>query len=58
MSSNQNRLKKYIDNQKKKGFKRVSFFVNVKFWRYVKKQSLKHKMTIPEYLMFRLDFKP
>jgi len=57
MISSKNRSVKYIDEQKRKGFKRVSFFTNIKFWKYVNKQALKHKMSIPEYLMFRLDFK-
>ena len=58
MVSNKLRSKKYINKQKIKGFKRVSFFTNIKFWKFVKNHALKKKMTISEFLMFKLDFKP
>ena len=57
MISNKNRSLKYIEGQKKKGLKRVSFFTNVEFWKYVKNQALKHDMTISEFLMFSVKFK-
>ena len=57
MISSKNRSKIYIDKQKKRGLKRVSFFTNVKFWNYVKNQALKHDMTISEFLMFSVKFK-
>jgi len=51
------RLQKYIKNQKFKGRKRVSFFVDIKLWRYITKRAKKEKMTINDYLKFVLDFK-
>ena len=57
MISNKDRSQKYINEQKKKGLKRVSFFTSVKFWKFVKKQALQKNMTISEFLMFRLEFK-
>ena len=57
MISNKDRSKKYIIEQKRKGLKRVSFFTSVKFWKFVKKQAMKHDMTISEFLMYRVGFK-
>jgi len=57
MISNKNRSRTYIDKQKKRGLKRVSFFTNVKFWEFAKKQALKRNMSISEFLMFSANFK-
>lgn len=51
------RLKKYIDKQKKQGKKRVSFFIDEKFWNYLSKKSKKENLTIPEYLKEYFHFK-
>lgn len=51
------RLKKYIDKQKKQGKKRVSFFVDDKFWNYLTKRAKKENLTIPEYLKNYFNFK-
>jgi len=50
------RLKKYIDKQKKQGKKRVSFFVDEKFWNYLTKRAKKDNLTIPEYLKKSFNF--
>ena len=55
--SNQSRSSKYIKNQKLKGYKRVSFFTDEKFWKYIKKRALKNNMTISDYLINQLNFK-
>ncbi len=57
MVSNKNRSIKYIKEQKRKGFKRVSLFTNIKFWNFVKKQALNSDMSISEFLMFSVGFK-
>ncbi len=54
MSSNE-RLKKYVKNKKKLGFKRVSFFVEEKVWKYFKKRS--DNLSANDYLKKLLDFK-
>jgi len=54
--SNSSRSKKYIMNKKKQGYKRVSFFVDEKFWKFVKKRALKSGLTIDEFLMKSLEF--
>jgi hypothetical protein len=54
--SNQ-RLKRYIDNKKKLGQKRVSFFVEEKVWNYFKRNAKKKNMSINDYLKHLLDFK-
>lgn len=51
------RLKKYIENQKLRGRKRVSFFVDEKFWRYINKRAKKDNLTINEFLKKSFDFK-
>ena len=51
------RLKKYIDNRKKMGQKRVSFFVDEKVWKYFKSNAKKNNMTIDNYLKHLLNFK-
>lgn len=51
------RLKKYIVNQKKKGCKRVSFFVDVKLWEFLKKVSKSKNLSIPDYLKSEFDYK-
>lgn len=51
------RLKKYIDKQKKQGKKRVSFFIDDKFWIYLTKRAKKENLTIPEYLKNYFNFK-
>ena len=54
MPSNE-RLKKYVKNKKKLGFKRVSFFVDEKVWKYFKKRS--GGLSANDYLKRLLDFK-
>lgn len=51
------RLKKYIENQKLRGRKRVSFFVDEKFWRYINKRAKKDNLTINEFLKKSFDYK-
>ena len=51
------RLKKYIEKQKKQGKKRVSFFVDEKFWNYLTKRAKKDNLTIPEYLKKSFNLK-
>jgi len=51
------RYKKYIDNQRLKGFKRVSFFTDEKFWKFVKKRAAKDNLTIDDFLKKSLNFK-
>lgn len=51
------RLKKYIQNQKSKGRKRVSFFVDEKFWKYITKRAKKEDLTINEFLKKSFEFK-
>jgi hypothetical protein len=51
------RLKKYISNQKLRGRKRVSFFVDLKLWNYITKRAKKENMTINDYLKKSFDFK-
>ncbi len=51
------RLKKYISNQKLRGRKRVSFFVDEKLWRFITKRAKIEGITINEYLKFALNFK-
>ena len=51
------RLQKYIKNKKKQGFKRVSFFVNIKLWNYIRKRVKKENMTINDYLSKVFEFK-
>ncbi len=51
------RLKKYIDKQKKQGKKRVSFFIDDKFWNYLTKRAKKENLSIPDYLKKEFDFK-
>ena len=51
------RLKKYISKQKKKGYKRVSFFVDEKLWEFLKKVSKSKKLSIPDYLKSEFDYK-
>ena len=55
--SGSDRLKKYIDNQKKKGKKRVSFFVDDKVWKFFKKKQKASNLDISDYLKVLLDFK-
>lgn len=54
MSANE-RLKRYVKNKKKLGFKRVSFFVDEKVWKYFKKKS--GNLSANDYLKKLLDFK-
>lgn len=51
------RLKKYIEKQKKQGKKRVSFFIDVKLWNYISNKAKKENLTIPEYLKYHFNFK-
>ena len=51
------RLQKYIIKQKNQGKKRVSFFVNVKLWKYITRRSKINNMTIDEFLKYTFDFK-
>lgn len=51
------RFQKYIDNQKKKGNIRVSFYVDEKLWKYLKKLSKKDNLTIPELMKKQFNFK-
>lgn len=51
------RLKKYISNQKKQGRKRVSFFVDEKFWNFISKRAKKEDLTINEFLKKSMNFK-
>ena len=51
------RLQKYIQNKKNQGQKRVSFFVDIKLWRYITKRAKKENMTINEFLKYTFDFK-
>lgn len=51
------RLKKYIDKQKKQGNKRVSFFINIKLWSFLSKKAKKENLSIPDYLKKEFDFK-
>lgn len=51
------RLKKYISKQKKKGCKRVSFFIDEKLWEFLKKISKQKKMSVPDYLKSEFDYK-
>ena len=53
----QTRLQRYIKNKEKQGYKRVSFFVEKKVWRYFKRNSKNKNMTINDYLKYLLDFK-
>ena len=50
------RLKRYIKNKNALGYKRVSFFVDKKVWKYFIKNAKKNNMTINDYLKFLLDF--
>jgi len=52
-----NRQEKYIMNKKMMGQKRVSFFVDEKLWKYFKRNAIKKKMTINDYLAYLLEFK-
>ena len=40
------RLKKYISKQKDKGNKRVSFFINIELWEFLKEVAKKHKFAL------------
>ena len=51
------RFQNYINNQKKKGNIRVSFYVDEKFWKYLKKLSKKDDLTIPELMKRQFYFK-
>jgi len=51
------RSKKYINKKKRAGEKRVSFFTNEKFWKFISKKANQEKMTISEYLMWCHNFK-
>lgn len=51
------RLKKYIEKQKKQGKKRVSFFINIKLWSFLSKKAKKEKLSISDYLKKEFDFK-
>ena len=51
------RLKKYISKQKKKGYKRVSFFLDEKLWEFLKKVSKSKKLSVPDYLKSEFDYK-
>jgi len=53
----QTRLQRYIKNKKKLGYKRVSFFVDIKVWKYFKRNAKKKNLTINEYLKYLLNFK-
>lgn len=44
------RLKKYIDKQKKQGKKRVSFFIDEKLWKYLTKRAKAENLHISDYL--------
>ena len=55
-NNNISRSKKYIIKQKKLGYKRVSFFTDEKFWKFIKKRALKEKMTIDEFLKSSFNF--
>ena len=55
--SNSSRSKKYIQNQKSKGYKRVSFFTNEKFWKYLTRRAKRSNMTINDYLIAQFVFK-
>jgi len=51
------RLKKYIEKQKKQGKKRVSFFIDEKLWNYLSKRAKKENLSIPDYLKQYFNFK-
>lgn len=51
------RQQKYINNQKKKGNKRVSFFIDEKLWKYLKKLSKKENLTVPDLIKKHFNFK-
>lgn len=51
------RLKKYISKQKDKGNKRVSFFINIELWEFLKEVAKKDKLSVPEYLAKEFDYK-
>lgn len=51
------RLKRYVENKKRLGLKRVSFFVDVKFWKFITKNAKKENLTILEYLKKIANFK-
>lgn len=55
--SNSSRSKKYILNQKSKGLKRVSFFTDEKFWKYITKRASKDNISINDFLKNSFDFK-
>jgi hypothetical protein len=44
------RLKRYIDKQKKQGKKRVSFFIDEKLWKYLTKRAKAEKLQMSDYL--------
>ena len=51
------RMQRYLIKQKlKHNRKRVSFFVDEKFWKYITRRAKKSDMTINEYLQHSFDF--
>jgi hypothetical protein len=44
------RLKRYIDKQKKQGKKRVSFFIDEKLWKYLTKRAKAENLQMSDYL--------
>lgn len=51
------RFKKYINEQKRKGYKRVSFYIDEKLWKYLKKLSKKENLTVPDLIKKQFNFK-
>lgn len=51
------RFQKYINEQKRKGNKRVSFYIDEKLWKYLKKLSKKENLTVPELIKKQFNFK-
>jgi len=51
------RMERYLIKQKLlHGRKRVSFFVDEKFWKFITRRAKKNDMTINEYLQHSFDF--
>ncbi len=51
------RFQKYINEQKRKGNKRISFYIDEKLWKYLKKLSKKENLTVPELIKKQFNFK-
>jgi predicted DNA-binding ribbon-helix-helix protein len=51
------RMERYLMKQRfLHGRKRVSFFVDEKFWKFVTRRAKKNNMTINEFLQYSFDF--